>query len=100
MYQPPFLQRKRCRFVLVFINRNCNTMNKTSTIMRRLLPLFIAAFSLTAHAQSISFTLLGVPCNNDGVLGINVTGLTPPLTVNWQTLGGSPTVTTHMVTGS
>lgn len=68
--------------------------------MRRLLPLFIAAFSLTAHAQSISFTLLGVPCNNDGVLGINVTGLTPPLTVNWQTLGGLPTLTTHMVTGA
>jgi uncharacterized repeat protein (TIGR01451 family) len=95
------LQRyPRFGIVLAFKNMNCKTMIKTSSIMRRLLPMLLAAFSLTASAQSVSFSLISTPCNNDGVLGITVTGLTPPLTVNWQTAGSAPTLTTHMVTGS
>ncbi len=37
----------------------------------------------SAFAQSISFTLTQAPCNANGILTANFTGLTPPLAVNW-----------------
>lgn len=54
-----------------------------------------AVFAVVANAQTVSFTLTTPPCHDDGVLTANMTGLTPPLTVQWGTFGMSGTVTTH-----
>ncbi len=54
----------------------------------------------SAGAQTLTFSLIDAPCNNDGILGVNVTGLTPPLTISWQTSGSMPVTITHTVTGS
>jgi uncharacterized repeat protein (TIGR01451 family) len=68
--------------------------------MKRFLPFILfAAFAANADAQSISFLLPTVPCHNDGVLVANMTGFTPPLTVNWTTNGTTGTVIMHTVTG-
>ncbi|MCB0695801.1 MAG: T9SS type A sorting domain-containing protein [Chitinophagaceae bacterium] len=48
------------------------------------------------YAQSVSFTLTQAPCNANGVLTANFTGMTPPLTVVW---GNSKVVHTG-VTGT
>lgn len=45
------------------------------------------AWVIPAQAQSVSFTLTQVPCNNDGVLTANFTGLTPPIDVTWYVNG-------------
>jgi len=64
--------------------------------MKRLLYLvFLCACTATGFAQTVSFTLTTVPCNNDGVLTATITGLTPPLTVAWTTSGTSGTTITH-----
>ena len=61
--------------------------------------LFIA-FTASSWAQTLSFSLVTPPCNNDGVLTVSMTGLTPPLTVSWYTSGSSGTTITHTgVTG-
>lgn len=49
-------------------------------------------FAMASRAQTVSFTLTQAPCNNDGTLTANFTGLTPPLTVNWQVYN-QPTIT-------
>ena len=69
--------------------------------MRKLafLALF-AALSVTTYAQTLSFSLVTPPCNNDGVLRINMVGLTPPITVNWSTSGTTGTTIIHTVTGT
>jgi len=61
--------------------------------------LFVA-FSIISYAQSLSFTLVSPVCNDNGVLKINMTGLTPPITVNWNTYGTTGTTITHLVTGT
>ncbi len=53
------------------------------------------SFSI-AFAQTITFTLTQAPCNANGILTANFTGLTPPLTVDW---GNGHVVHTN-VTGS
>lgn len=69
--------------------------------MRKLafLALFVA-ISVTTYAQSISFSLVTPPCNNDGLLTINMTGLTPPITVYWYTTGTTAATIIHTVTGT
>lgn len=57
--------------------------------------LLLMVLSVAAHAQTVSFTLTTAPCHDDGVLTANITGLTPPLTVNWHTIGLSGTTITH-----
>ena len=61
--------------------------------------LFIA-FTASSWAQTLSFSLVTPPCNSDGLLTVNMTGLTPPLTVSWYTSGSTGTTITHTgVTG-
>gem|GEM_PF-7099523 len=50
--------------------------------MKKLIPLLLGCFmALTSRSQTASFSVTTYPCNNDGVLTANFTGLTPPLTV-------------------
>jgi uncharacterized repeat protein (TIGR01451 family) len=60
-----------------------------------ILLLILMVFAIASNAQTGSFTLVTAPCNNNGILNITVTGLTPPLTVNWYTEGLSGTTITH-----
>jgi uncharacterized repeat protein (TIGR01451 family) len=71
-----------------------------STIMRSLLAILVAACSLSSNAQTVSFSLITAPCNYNGVLGINMTGMTPPVVVTWQTTGTNAITFTHTVTGT
>ncbi len=58
------------------------------------------ALAVISRSQTLSFSLVTAPCHNDGLLTINVTGLTPPLTVSWTTYGTSGATITHTgVTG-
>jgi uncharacterized repeat protein (TIGR01451 family) len=58
------------------------------------------ALAIVSRSQTLSFSLVTAPCHNDGLLTINATGLTPPLTVSWTTYGSSGTTITHTgVTG-
>ncbi len=64
--------------------------------MKKLIPLLLfVLFAATSFGQTATFTLTTPPCNHDGVLTANFTGLTPPLTVTWTTYGSSGTTTTH-----
>ncbi len=45
--------------------------------------------SLCAFGQSVSLSLTQQPCNNNGIVTANITGMTTPLTVTWYTAGGS-----------
>ena len=68
--------------------------------MNKLLYLFLSLMISTgAFAQSLTYTLTTPPCNNDGILTANFTGLTPPITVDWHTYGVSATTITHTITG-
>jgi uncharacterized repeat protein (TIGR01451 family) len=70
-------------------------------MMKKLLPfLMLLACAGTAAAQTVSFSLPVVPCNNDGVLTASVAGLTPPLTVTWRTYGTTGTTIVHTITGT
>ena len=52
--------------------------------MKKIIPLLICVlFAISAKAQTVSFVLTAAPCNNNGILTANFTGLTPPLTVYW-----------------
>lgn len=52
--------------------------------MKKVLPLLcMLLLSLATEAQTVSFTLTQQPCNNNGILTANFTGLTTPITVNW-----------------
>lgn len=68
--------------------------------MKKLL-FFIALLAIAAstHAQSVTLSVTTAPCNNDGVLTATVTGLTPPLTVTWNTMGITGTTIVHTVSG-
>ena len=72
-----------------------------STIMRKLafLALFVA-FSSLSYAQTLSFSLVTAPCDDNGILRINMTGLTPPITVTWYTYGTTGTTIIHTVSGT
>lgn len=65
--------------------------------MNRKIPLLLLMggllYGARASAQSASFVLTQAPCNANGILTANFTGLTPPLTVNWYTAGGTVTHT-------
>jgi len=61
--------------------------------------LFVA-FSVISYAQTLSFTLVSPPCNDNGVLKVDMTGLTPPITVSWTTYGTTGTNIIHVVTGT
>ncbi len=64
--------------------------------MKKLIPLLLfVLFAATSFGQTATFTVTTAPCNHDGVLTANFTGLTPPLTVTWTTYGSSGTTTTH-----
>src|ERR1700744_1686236 len=64
--------------------------------MKKLFSLiFFTAITSVSFAQTASFVLSAPPCHNDGVLNANFTGLTPPLTVSWQTYGTSGTTIIH-----
>src|SRR4051812_30260360 len=59
-----------------------------STIMKKLLPLILfVALAGSSFAQSVSFTVVTPPCNNNGILKAYFSGLTPPITVRWVTQG-------------
>lgn len=51
-----------------------------------------------AFAQTVSYTLTQAPCNNNGILTVNLSGFTTPMTVTWH-FGGTPVVHSG-VTGS
>jgi uncharacterized repeat protein (TIGR01451 family) len=70
--------------------------------MKKLFPLALVMllFNITGTAQSVTVSVPVAPCNNDGVITANVTGLTPPLTVSWTTTGTLGTTITHTVTGT
>ncbi len=72
-------------------------MVSKSTFMKKLfsLILFVAFAATASYAQTVSFLLTSPPCHNDGVLTATFTGLTPPLTVTWQTAGTSGTSIIH-----
>ncbi|GAA4461947.1 hypothetical protein GCM10023093_07590 [Nemorincola caseinilytica] len=64
--------------------------------MKRLLSLFLlVAAAVPSFSQTATFSLPVTPCNNDGVLTAIFTGLTPPLTVQWTTMGTTGTTITH-----
>jgi len=58
--------------------------------------LLFVLFAGSAQAQTVSFTLITPPCNNNGILKAYFSGLTPPITVTWTTMGstGAPIVHT------
>ncbi len=58
-----------------------------------LLALQVAA--LLAGAQTATVSLTTAPCHDDGVLTVTASGLTPPLTVAWSTMGISAATITH-----
>jgi uncharacterized repeat protein (TIGR01451 family) len=67
---------------------------------RLLLSALFAAVTHISFAQSVSFSLVTAPCTNNGILNANISGLTPPFTVQWYTQGTDGTVITHSgVTG-
>lgn len=69
-------------------------------MMKKILPLILAIASVvTADAQTVSFSVPVMPCNNNGVLSATMTGFTPPLTVTWTTEGTTSTTIVHTVTG-
>lgn len=51
-----------------------------------------------AQTSYISFNLVTQPCNNDGVLAILTTGLTPPITLNYYMGSTSTTVVINSAT--
>ena len=58
--------------------------------MKRLLTLVVLGlFALRASAQTAAIVVTTPPCNLDGVLTLNTTGLTPPLTVTWYLTTGT-----------
>lgn len=60
--------------------------------MKKITSLFICfMLAMAAKAQTVSFTLTQAPCNNDGILTATFTGLTPPLSVDWN-IYNQPTV--------
>lgn len=64
---------------------------------KTLFSLLLVCTTLITYAQTATIALTQQPCNNDGILTATFTGLTPPLTVQWE-YGG--TVVTHTgVTG-
>lgn len=67
-----------------------------STIMKKLsLLVLLVSVSASSFAQTVSFLLTTAPCNNDGLLTVNMTGLTPPLTVSYATAGYTATTIVH-----
>ncbi len=59
--------------------------------------LFCFLMTLVAgiRAQTVSFVLTTAPCNHNGILTSNFTGLTPPLTVTYTTFGSAGITITH-----
>lgn len=56
-------------------------------------------FSKGSYAQtSTAFTLTQAPCNNNGILTANFTGLTPPLTVTWHLMNNVTITHTNVTT--
>ena len=60
----------------------------------------LVAFSLSSYAQTLSFSLVTPPCNDNGILRVNMSGLTPPITVSWYTYGTTSTTIVHTVSGA
>jgi uncharacterized repeat protein (TIGR01451 family) len=64
--------------------------------MKKILLLsLLMALAVGTQAQSVSFVLTTAPCNHNGILTSSFTGVTPPLTVTYQTFGTSGTTITH-----
>jgi len=51
------------------------------------------------QAQSVNLVLTQAPCNANGIVTANFSGLVPPLLVSWNILGGTPVVHSN-VSGS
>jgi hypothetical protein len=67
--------------------------------MRKIFTLFfLSAFSVYSYAQTASLVVTQPPCNNDGIITVNTTGFTPPLTVTWIMQGQAPIVHTGVMT--
>ena len=62
-------------------------MRKINLLLASLAALLIHQPS-SAQQPTVSFVLTQAPCNNDGILTTNVTGLTPPLTVTYYSPAG------------
>jgi uncharacterized repeat protein (TIGR01451 family) len=69
--------------------------------MKKIFTLILfCAISFTSIAQSVSFSVMIPPCNNDGTIRANISGMVPPFTVKWTTFGTNGTTITHTgVTG-
>ena len=66
------------------------------TFMKKLALVFLfVSLTTGAFAQTVSFSLTTPPCNNNGLLRSNFTGLTSPLTVTYVTFGTSGTTIIH-----
>jgi uncharacterized repeat protein (TIGR01451 family) len=65
--------------------------------MKKILPLLILVASSFITKAQTTFSLITVPCNNDGILQASFGSgtLTPPLTVTWQTMGTTGTAIVH-----
>ncbi|MFI5195570.1 MAG: T9SS type A sorting domain-containing protein [Chitinophagales bacterium] len=64
--------------------------------MRKLFPLILfVVFAGSAYAQTVAFSVVTPPCNNDGVLKAYFSGVVPPLTVVWTTQGTTGAPITH-----
>ncbi len=83
-----------------YIKTYVNTITKIILMRKLALLVLFVAFSLSSYAQAVSFAVVTPPCNNDGVLRLNISGLTPPITVNWTTMGTTAATITHTVSGT
>jgi hypothetical protein len=110
-----FYFQKRCILNQTFIctKESCNhnllkqshSLNnaKNNNMKRKIYSLFCLVTLLViankSNAQTVTFVLTQAPCNNNGILTANFTGLTAPFDVTWH-LNGGTTITHSGVTGT
>jgi len=70
-------------------------MTKITFMKKLALVSFFVALTAGAFAQTVSFSLTTPPCNNNGLLRSNYTGLTSPLTITYTTYGSSGATFVH-----
>ncbi len=71
--------------------------------MKKLLPFLMFSLPvLLANAQTMTGTVLTQPCNNNGSIGVTVTGLTPPINYTYKNLAifYSPIVHNNILSSS
>lgn len=83
----------------------CKVRTKKTPIMKKLLhPLglciaLLLATTIHLGAQTMTGTVLNQPCNNNGQIGVTVTGLTPPISYVYSNQAANQTIT-HSGVGS